>query len=636
MMCGICGFVGFEDKKLLERMKDAIRHRGPDGHGSFIDKNISLGAVRLAIIDLSKAGNQPIHNEDESLWIIFNGEIYNFKEIRPQLEKEGHKFYSNTDTEVILHSYEQYGLDFIHYLNGMFAFAIWDSKKKKLILARDRIGVKPLYYTFTDGKFIFASEIKAILEAEFIKREVNLNALYDYLTFINIPSPYTLFKNIYKVPAGHMLILDTKSMKLKIKKYWDIANYKIDKNITEEEAIKKTRKLLENSIKLRMISDVPIGVFLSGGIDSTTITALMNKISEEPIRTFTIATGEEERYNELKWGEFVSEYYGTDHTEITINDEDVIKFLPKLIHYEDEPIGDPVNIPVYYLAKTARKKGVIVLKVGEGGDELFCGYPFYKLELTAYKLFNLTKFFPGFRSIVFTAARLFWKMKGRDVSFLLKDQFERVKKGGDFPWHNLLGFTELEKKNIISSEMANKVNKSSYDFIKDICKQIPHNNSDWFLFKERVIEFKNRLPELLLMRVDKFTMATSVEAREPLLDYKLVEFEMSVPPSLHLKNGEHKYVFKKAVKYKIPKEILKRKKIGFGVPIADTLAKSMKDFALQQLSNPELKKFINLEYAKKLIEEHRKNLADTSFRVWILLNFALWYKYWIEREKIKI
>lgn len=636
-MCGICGFVGFEDKNLLERMKNTIKHRGPDDQGSFIDKNISLGAVRLAIIDLSKAGNQPIHNEDESIWIVLNGEVYNFKEIRPKLEELGHKFYSNTDTEVVLHAYEEYGLDFVNHLGGMFVFAIYDSKKKKLILVRDRIGVKPLYYTFVDGKFVFASEIKAILEADFVKRDVDLNAFYDYLTFINIPAPHTLFKNIYKVPAGHMLILDIKTKKIETKKYWDIADYKIDEKIKEQEAIKKTESLLRNSIRLRMISDVPIGVFLSGGIDSTTVTALMNEISKEPIKTFTIATGEEERYNELKWGKFVSEYYKTDHTEIVINDEDILRFLPKLIYYEDEPIGDPVNIPVYYLAEAARKKNVIVLEVGEGGDELFCGYPFYKLELTAHKLFNLAKLLPGFRYVMFTGANLFWRTKGRDISFLLKDQFERVKRGEDFPWHNLLGFTELEKKNVISKEIKTKVNRNSYDIIKNICNQISYNNSsDWFLFKERVIEFKNRIPELLLMRVDKFTMATSVEARDPLVDYRLVEFEMSVPPTLHLKNNEHKYIFKKVVKDKIPREILKRKKIGFSVPIADTLATTMKDFALEELSNPQLKKFINLEYAKKLIEGHKKNLADTSFRVWILLNFALWYKYWIKREKIKI
>lgn len=636
-MCGIVGFAGFEDKRLLERMKTAVSHRGPDDHGSFTDKNVSLGHRRLSIIDLSRRGRQPMHNEDRTIWVTFNGEIYNFFGVRAELEKRGHKFLSDTDTEIIVHGYEEWGEDCVKRFGGIFAFALWDSKNKKLFMARDRIGVKPLYYTQADGKFLFASEIKAILEAPFVERKVNIRAFYDYLTYINTPSPQTLFEGIYKLEPGHTLVWEKGN--LRKKKYWDILDFKLDYSITEKEAVSKTGELLRDSIRQRMISDVPQGVFLSGGLDSSTITSLMSERSDQPVNTFSIATGTEEKYNELRYAKLIADRFNTNHHEIVIGEREVIKFLPKLIHHEDEPIGDPVNVPVYYLAKAAKDKGVTVLQVGEGADELFCGYPAYRLELMAHRFFRPIRKMPGPVSrLAMKSARGALKMKGRKFSGLMEDQFNRIREGEDFPWHGLLAFTETEKPRVISDLVKSRTkNQSSYDMFRKICSQVSgKDSSDLFLQKERVTEFRNRLSELLLMRVDKFTMATAVEARVPFLDHTLVEFLMRIPPySMHMKKKRQKYILKKAVKGMIPQSIINRKKIGFGVPISRHLEGLLKETASEELMRPELKGYFNTSYAEKLLSMHASG-SDQSFKIWILLNFALWHKYWIEGEKIRI
>ena len=646
-MCGICGFYGFEDASLLKKMRSAINHRGPDAEGTYTDKLCSLGHKRLSIIDLSPAGKMPMSNEDETIWVSFNGEIYNFAEIRKDLEEKGHKFKSHTDSECILHAYEEYGKDCVKRFGGMFAFALWDSNKKLLMLARDRIGVKPLYYYYNsdDGKLLFASEIKSILAADFVPREVNLEAFYHYLTFITTPAPNTLFKGINKLPGGHIAIIQNN--KLKIEKYWDVSDFPLDFTMTEEKAQRLTGEKLLDSVRQRMISDVPQGVFLSGGLDSSAIVALMSELSEEPVNTFSIATGTSEKYNELKYAKIVADKFNTNHKEIHMNELDVVKFLPTLIHQADEPIGDPVNIPIYYLSQAARKNNVIVLQVGEGSDELFCGYPFYNLEVKMSKLLHALQKVPApLRTVGKEVAKIAASKKYRPMPAVIEDYFDRITKNQDIPWQTVLCFTELEKPELLSKQIKHdETDENSYSLIEKTTKNAKANNldhntkrhaADSLLQRERIFELKTRIAELLLMRVDKFTMAHAIEARVPFLDYKLVEFEMTVPPySIHLKNGVTKYILKKAMQNKLPREIIHRKKTGFNVPVYENMGSDIRSIAENEFETPEMAKFFNIQKALEIIKnKETKQIGNTSFRTWILLNFALWHKYWIQGEKI--
>ncbi len=635
-MCGIAGIFGKEDKELVEKMKKAIKHRGPDAHGTFSDKNVTLGHVRLSIIDLSKAGNQPMSNENEDVWIVFNGEVYNFKELREDLEKKGHKFKSNTDTETIIHGYEEYGFDIVKRLRGMFAFAIYDGREKLLFLARDRVGIKPLYYTIHDRTFYFASEIKALLEIDGLERRVNKKAFYHYLTLINTPAPQTLFEGICKLEAGHYLVIDS-NLKPKKRKYWSIDAFRINYDLTKEYLLDDLERMISESVHLRMIADVPYGVFLSGGVDSSTIVAFMHEFVGANINTFSIATGTEEKFNELKYARTVAEKFETNHREILLDEEKVLKFIPTLVYQQDEPIADPVNIPVYYLAKEARKQKVIVLQVGEGADELFCGYPVYKYEVMLRERARLASIFPGW--IRAQLLNMVSKLTGRELS-LLRDLLMNDA-GRNTPMRNVLGFGEGEKREYLGAGMKASVKSTTNLFEKWTQKTKKINaHAKWrdlYLQKTRVIEFKNRLPELLLMRVDKFTMASPIEARVPFLDHVLVEKAMQVPAwQVHLNNGkETKHLLKIIARKRLPKQIVDRKKIGFGVPISHHLRNELKDLAVNEFERNELKEFINLEKTRKLMSTLEKGI-DTSFKVWTLLNFALWYKRFILNEKIRI
>ena len=635
-MCGIVGIFGKEDKKLVEKMKKAIKHRGPDAHGTFSDKNVTLGHVRLSIIDLSKAGNQPMSNENGDVWIVFNGEVYNFKQLRKNLEKRGHKFKSNTDTEAIIHGYEEYGFDVVKKLRGMFVFAIYDSTNKILFLARDRVGIKPLYYTIHDDAFYFASEIKALLEIDGMERKVNKEAFYHYLTLINTPAPQTLFDGIYKLEAGHYLVIDS-NLKVKKRKYWNTETFNINYDLTKEYLLDDLERIIKESIHLRMMADVPYGVFLSGGVDSSTIVAFMHEFVGVNINTFSIATGTEEKFNELKYARIVAEKFETNHREIFLDEEKVLKFIPTLVYQQDEPIADPVNIPVYYLAKEARKHGVIVLQVGEGADELFCGYPVYKYEIELREKMMLASIFP--KAVRKKALDLVSKLTGRELAML--KELIMDEKSKNTPRRNVLGFGEEEKREYLGSGMDG-IKQSTTELFEMWTEKTEKKNShakwrDLYLQKARVIEFKNRLPELLLMRVDKFTMASPIEARVPFLDHILVEKAMQIPAwQIHMNNGkETKHLLKIIARKKLPKQIVDRKKVGFGVPISHHLRNELRDVALNELERKELKNFINMDKARKLMSTLEKGI-DTSFKVWTLLNFALWYKRFILNEKIRI
>ncbi len=604
-MCGIFGF-NFEDRNIIKKMGDILNHRGPDDEGYFLDENVSLGHKRLSIIDLSKKGQQPMSNEDGSIWITYNGEIYNFKELRKILKKMGHKFYSDTDTEVIIHSYEEWGIKFLDKIRGMFAFALYDSNNDILFLVRDRLGIKPLYYYWDQEKLIFASEIKAILEHN-IKREVNNLALDIFLNLRYIYAPFTIFKRIMKLPPGHYLLYNFKDKCFYINKYWDVKF-----NITRESEhyyISKIRQILKDSVEIRLISDVPLGVYLSGGLDSSIIVGLMSKFVDTPIRTFSVGFGYE-KYDEIDYARRVSEYFETEHKEFIVEPD--LYLLPEVVYHFDEPIADPAAIPTYILSKEA-KKYVTVILTGEGGDELFAGYRYYKTVLKKDTIKYLSRILPE------NILKYFMKFKnfGKLFKFLLdyKDEI------GIFIRYNSI-FDNYTIKNA-SLNVDHKIILQNL-FNNNLKKM----NSD-LLDKLLYLSLKISLPDNLLMKVDKMTMAHAVEARVPFLDHKLVELSAQIPSKLKIKNNIEKYILRKSFKYLLPIDIAKRKKHGFTVPIhlwMDTEPfKSLIDEAIEDKNM-----WQNYFEYYNVVKWFK---YGTFAQKWSLINFYLWYKIFMENEK---
>jgi len=654
-MCGICGIFYFKDSEsevknsIITSMRDTMIHRGPDDADIYIsgDKKVGLGHRRLSIIDLSKKGRQPMCNEDGTIWVVFNGEIYNYKELRLFLCKKGHKFISHTDTEVVIHSYEEFGEKCLDLFEGMFAFAIWDSKKNIMFLVRDRIGIKPLYYFFDQNKIIFASEIKAILAYPGIERLINEEALYHLLTFLTTPPPMTLFKGIKKLSPGCYMICKNNG-KCNIVQYWDPIIKNEDKNRSQEFYIQKIRELLKESIYKRMRSDVPFGVFLSGGIDSSLNVALMSQLTDLPIETFNVAFKGFSNYDESNYARQIAKKFKTIHHEIIIDHEDLKKFLPKLIYHQDEPISDPVCVPLYYISDLLRKNNVIVVQVGEGSDEQFCGYNNYMNYIKTYKYWHIYNFlprpvkkalYPLLRSLLQVASYYFSK-RGykKHIDYLIQSLYRAINDCELF-WGGAISFWEPYKKKLLTQESRQKFRDyDSFHIIKENIDRIKKEKPEAdFLERMIYLEFKIRLPELLLMRVDKITMSTSNEARVPFLDHRLVELSMQIPSYLKIKNGIPKYILKKAAEGLIPNNIIYRKKQGFDAPVKEWFMKELKDVMENILMNSTIrnKGYFDYKYIKKLIDQHEKKKFDFSSELWMLLNLSLWYDYWIEKVDIE-
>ncbi|MFB0527083.1 MAG: asparagine synthase (glutamine-hydrolyzing) [bacterium] len=628
----MCGFVGIYnygnsqeiDEKLLIEMRDTMIHRGPDDCGIYLsrDRKLGLGHRRLSIIDLSPRGRQPMSDIEGKIWIVYNGEVYNFPELREGLENK-YTFRSRTDTEVLIYLYKEYDKDMVHKLRGMFAFAIWDDTKKELWLVRDRIGIKPLYYTFVDGRFIFASEIKAILKHPFVKREVNEEGLYHYLSFLTTPPPQTLFQGIDKIPAGHMLTLN-KNGNYKVEQYWDVFdNVKPLYNKDESYYTERLLELFRESVKLRMISDVPIGVFLSGGIDSSTNTALFSEFAND-VKTFSIGFKGQEKFNEFQYAKKVANIFKTKHHELIIDVEDLINFLDQLVYHQDEPIADPVCVPVYYVAKLAKDNGVTVCQVGEGADELFCGYPIWGIMLKLNQLSRYWRFAPSLiRTLGLKAIESVGKGQSRYYELL-----RRAHNKESVFWGGADAFNIQQKKSFLSPRLRNKFkNSSSYEIVEKyyerfLAKSLIHDYLNFMTY----LDISFRLPELLLMRVDKMAMAVSLEARVPFLDHKLVEFAMSIPQSVKVRNGELKHIMKKTVERVIPHEIIYRKKQGFGVPVKEWFFLELGNFTEEKLV-----KFSNHTdfFHKPAIE--KMFIKRRGEELWFLLNFVMWYEKWVEK-----
>lgn len=629
-MCGIVGYVNLDGapvdpfEKLIDVMCQSIHHRGPDQFGKRFLGPVAMGMTRLAIIDL-KTGDQPIANEDESVWIVFNGEIYNFHSLRDWILERGHTLRTNTDTEVIVHLYEELGLDCLKKLEGMFAFAIWDSKKARLFIARDRMGEKPLHYGIFGKQLIFSSELKSILLHPAAKRELSSEGLQKYLAFEYVPAPLSIFKDIQKLLPGHFILFE--NGEITTHQYWR-PNLNIVAGYDEAEAADRLMKLLTESIKLRMIADVPLGVFLSGGVDSSTIAALAAEISSKKIQTFSIGFSEES-FDESSQAKLVSEHLGTDHYSALFHAQLARQTLEELWEFLDEPIADSAILPTYFLSKMTRQQVKVAL-AGEGGDELFGGYPTYwahNLASVWMKIPSMVRsrvLEPAIRSLPVSLNyySLDYKFK-KFIEAANLDPLERhFKWMGSFSLHEQ---AQLLKPHLRLSSCEELIVPSSLISCAggsgDLVSQI------------MCVDLLTYLPDGLLVKADRSSMAASLEVRLPFLAFPLVEFALSLPSSLKLRGMNGKYILKKAAAPLLPKSIIERPKKGFGVPIAKWLRTAFKDLLGELLSE----KFVleqdifEWTYIKRLLEEHETQLFDRRKQLWTLLMFQCWWRKYFGR-----
>lgn len=619
-MCGICGF-NWDDKKLIRNMAFVISHRGPDQEGYFTDKSISLGHKRLSIIDLSEKGRQPMFNEDGSICLVFNGEIYNFKEIRIELEKKGHRFNSNTDTEVIIHAYEEYGFDCLKLFNGMFTFAIWDSNQKKLFLARDRLGKKFLYYYYKNNRLLFASEIKALLQYPEIKRELNRPALSQFITWGYSIDGSTFFKDIYELKPGNYLIYD--GVSIKQEKYWDLQDKlkRITIPRSEEYYIRTLRNLLIKSVERRLISDVPLGVSLSGGVDSSLIVGIMSHLKKtEKIKTYTIGFGRED--DEFSYAKKVAEHCGAEYNEIILSYDIMTKSIPQVLWSMESPWARPSLPAIYQLLKEV-KKNVTVNLVGEGSDELFAGYNRYQpyAPIPKYPVVD----------------------KKNEINKKLQKHFEYSKNLPIEQKIELISsgyFTnKKEREKIFTEEILNEIPESCTieNSFGNLLKKSDKSN---YLNTALCFEIKTSLPGIQLIKLDKLSMASSLEVRAPFLDYHIAEFSMKIPPEMKWRGLDKKYIIQKIATEFIPKQNAFRKKLPLQVPLADYYREDFLEIIQNLLSDKNLSKrdYLKKRYISDLLNKFKinPNLEENSLRQLLFLtNLELMQRMFFENDNLK-
>ena len=638
-MCGIAGVYHFgtskeTDEKTIAAMRDTLIHRGPDDAGIYLspNKKVGFGTRRLKIIDLSQAGHMPMTDTTRTAWITYNGEIYNFKELRRELGEKGYKFNSRSDTEVILNAYLEYGADCVKRFNGMFAFVIWDERKQLLFAARDHIGIKPLYYSVQDGTFYFGSEIKAILAHPDFKKELNEESISYYLTFASTPAPNTLFKNIKKLPPATSLVIQ--NGKIKEQEYWNPAQAHEQQNLSEQSYVERARELLKDSIRGQMVSDVPFGCFLSGGIDSSTNAALMSEALGKPVETFSIGSEKFQKYNEFKYSRMMAKRLGARSHEFLMNDSHLDEFLSKFGFFADDPNSDQVSVPLFFLSKFTRENGVIVIQIGEGSDEIFAGYPVY-LETT--RLYN--RWWRMFEKLPGSAKnfgfKAFAKLAHPKLEFA-QEYARRLSANQEPFWGYATPFSDFQKEKLMTEQFKKMAPiSSSYGIVEKIYSEIKNfDTSADFLKRLTYLEIRNRLPEVLLMRADKMTMAHSVEGRVPFLDSRLVELALQITTNIKLKNWTLKYVLKKAVEGIIPDEIISRKKQGFAAPMSEWFRPETKtaDRMVGIIRNSKIKErgLFNYDYIEKIIRAHQFENVENNFRLWNLVTLSLWYDYWFK------
>jgi len=620
-MCGITGIVFYDDtanveKSVLERMCNVIRHRGPDESGVYIKNNVGLGMTRLRIIDLA-GGSQPIHNEDKTVWIVFNGEIFNYKDLRKNLEALGHEFYTWSDTESIVHLYEEYGEECVQHLRGMFAFAIWDENKRQLFLARDRLGKKPLHYYYDGRRFIFGSEIKSILTCDAVPRQMSPPSLIQYFAYGYVPDPLTMFEGIWKLPPGHSLLF--KNGSVSVSKYWDV-KFKPDKIMPEEHYVECLYELLSEAVKIRLMSEVPLGAFLSGGTDSGIILALMARHMSEPVKTFSIGF-ENSKYNELGYARIVAERYGTDHHEEIVN-PDAEAIIMDLVREFDEPFADSSAIPTYYVCKMA-KKWVTVSLSGDGGDELFGGYDRYldgplaryvewiPASLRRGAFLRLSRALPEWFAGVNTLRHLSGNGDERYI--------RNISKG-----------VSTVHQDVFSKEIADSVNTTDpspvmMDYLNSLDGCDP-------LSRKQYLDIKTYLPGDILTKVDRMSMLVSLEARTPILDHKVVEFAATLPTEMKIRGKTQKYILKKLAEKLLPREVIYRPKMGFAVPIKFWIKREWTDMSHELVLGERAmaRRNFNPKFVREIMSEHRWGRRDHSYLIWTLMILELWFREFID------
>ncbi|HLK68132.1 MAG TPA: asparagine synthase (glutamine-hydrolyzing) [Bryobacteraceae bacterium] len=623
-MCGICGIVNLDsepvERLLVQRMTTSLAHRGPDDCGYFVEGQAGLGHRRLSIIDLS-AGHQPIYNEDRSAVIVFNGEIYNYRDLAHDLTSAGHTFRTRSDTETILHAYEEYGDECVHKLRGMFGFAIWDRGRRRLLLARDRLGIKPIYY-YQNGRFLaFASEIKALLEIASVPREVDPEALDLYLAMRYVPGPRTMFKNIFRLQPGNILIADQGGVRTR--QYWDI-QYSDAQTQSPEQQLEQFRELLDESVRLRLIAEVPLGVFLSGGLDSSAILATMSKLGGGTrVKTFSVGyeatTAEEQANNEFEYARLAANAFRSDHHEYRLDAAGLADFVPELVRYLDEPLADPSCVPLYFISKLARQHITVVLS-GEGADELLAGYGIYGRMLAIERMRRSAGPLARLAPLVSHLApseklRHYVRLCGQP----LEDRYRGVTRG----------FTPAGMRRLVGPDRLQRSNEQLSEIYGAYFHGVQKASA---LDRMLYVDAKVWLPDDLLIKADKMTMANGLELRVPFLDHKMVEFAATLPNSAKLQGSTGKSLLRRAMNGVLPDEILHRPKKGFPIPIASWLRTSLRAFTRDYLLAPDsaASQYVNREETARLVQEHERGGADRSQEIWTLLVFEFWHRHFIQ------
>lgn len=627
-MCGIAGMFepettmsARERREVLKRMCDVIEHRGPDDEGFYVEGGVALGMRRLSIIDLF-TGHQPISNEDGSVWIVFNGEIYNYREIRDELISRGHTFQTGSDTEVIVHLYEDEGEACVERLRGMFAFAIYDKRERKLFIARDRVGVKPLHYAVIGSGIVFGSEIKSLLQHRAVNREINLEAVSDFFSFGYVPDPHSAFRGINKLLPGHTLTF--KDSRLTTRCYWDFEYPEKKEEPARDESyyIERLRELIAESVRLRLVSDVPLGAFLSGGIDSSTVVAMMAREMDRPVKTFSIGFTESS-FDELDYARIAARHFNTDHYEFVVT-PDVCNIVEEIVWHHDEPFADVSSIPTYIVSKMAREHVTVALS-GDGGDELFAGYERYLVDESRAKFERVPRFIR--RGMMLPLSRVL-PQGAYGKNFLRNVALDADERYVD----SISYFSEEKKRGLLSNEFLREVisRDSSEEFRRIYAAPASKKRIDHLLY----LDSKTYLPGDIMTKVDRMSMAHSLEAREPLLDHKLIEFVAQIPASLKLRGSETKSILKRAIRGMIPDEIIDRKKQGFGVPIQKWFKKDLREMLIDTLtgSRAQQRGYFNPGAIEAIMDEHMRGRRDNSRHLWGLLTLELWHRQFIDRQ----
>ena len=608
-MCGICGIIRSHRENpvapvALKKMTNSLIHRGPDDAGFYVNGNVGLAMRRLQVIDL-ETGQQPVFNEDKSVAVVQNGEIYNYLELRERLIQKGHRFYTKSDTEVIVHLYEEYGEDFLQHLNGMFAIALWDGATQKLILARDRLGEKPLYYFQNDSGIAFASELKALAVLPDFPREINHEAIYHYFSFLVVSAPKTMYRGVKKLRPAHYLRFQ--NGRTEIRRYWDV-RFDPQHHWSEEMACEQLKELLIRSIRQRIRSDVPFGAFLSGGIDSSIVVALMSEVLDEPVKTFSIGF-EEDRYNELNYARQIADKYHTEHHELVVKPS-AIDLLDKLVWHFDEPFAGPSAIPTYIVSKMAREHVTVVL-TGDGGDEVFLGYGRY-LEMLERQKYNripapLRKLLGGVGGLL--PQRAYGKGL---LQSLGQDDFH----------YYTVGLSQFFKPKLFTRDFLQQLSGvDSFSVVSDALLDDSHE----YLTRLNALDMKHYLPENVLVKVDRMSMANSLETRALFLDHEIVEFAAKIPTHLKIKNGVTKYILKQSVRDLLPPEIVNRGKWGFALPVDEWFRGELREMIREKIDAVQKSEMFNHTYLSAILDEHTSRRRDHSYLLWSFLMLQKWF-----------